>query len=464
MEIAFYGATRTVTGSSYLFTVDGLRILIDCGLFQGSSELEEQNRGRLPYDPKYIDYIVLTHAHIDHSGLLPRVCKEGFQGKIIATKATADLCSIMLPDSGHIQEMEAEWLTRKRLRAGREPVEPLYTVADAQECLRFFWPVDYGEVINLSEVLTVRLVDAGHILGSASVVFEHTSSKGRRVLVFSGDIGRWGQAIIRDPTCIEEADVVLMETTYGDRSHGPRTDTLKLLAQVVTETLDAGGNLVIPAFSVGRTQEIIYSLNHLVENRLIPRIPVYIDSPLAVSATEVFRRHPECFDQETRALIESGDLPLEFPGLRLVRSVEESKQLNEITESCIIISASGMCTAGRIKHHLKHNLWRPSCTVLFVGYQAQGTLGRRILDGADRVTIFGEEIAVKARIRSISGFSAHADSDELMTWLRRFRRQPRQLFLVHGEENASNAFAERIRSELGLSPKIPFPHETVDVM
>ena len=462
MRISFHGAAKTVTGSSHLVESGGLRILIDCGMHQGGREAEELNRGPWPYEPASIDYLILTHAHIDHSGLVPRLVREGFRGRILATPATIDLLAAMLADAAHIQEMEAEWQSRKRQRAGLPPVEPLYTVADAEGCLVHTRPLAYGQPLDLGHGVTMSLHDAGHILGSAIVVLE---ADGRRV-VFSGDLGNRGTPIIRDPERLTEADVVVMESTYGDRLHPGKEDKLKELAAVIDGTLARGGNLIIPAFAVGRTQELLYDIGMLVETGQLPPVKVYIDSPLAITATEIFRRHPECFNEETRRLLASGEDPFKLPGVHYTRTSDESKALNRLDGGAIIISASGMADAGRILHHLKHNLWRPEATVLFVGFQAQGTLGRRILDGEKRLHILGEEIAVKARVASIEAFSAHADQAGLLDWLGAFGqdgRRPNRVFLVHGEAAAIDVLAGAVGDRLGYPVTVPEPHESFRV-
>lgn len=463
MKLTFCGGARTVTGSSYLLEAAGKKLLIDCGLFQGGRRMRERNFGNFLYDPAEIDYVILTHAHIDHSGLIPRLVKMGFRGRILATKATVDLASIMLQDSAFIQEMEAEWQNRKNRRSGREEVEPLYTVADAKACLPFFEGYDYYETYTLSPEIRLRFYDAGHILGSAIVELWVLEDGRLEKLVFSGDLGKPDQPIIRDPDVVEEADFVVIEGTYGARIHEHKKEKLEILERIINETVKQGGNIVVPAFAVGRTQELLYYLNQLIKENKIPNLPIYIDSPLAISATEIFARHPECFDIKMRQLLYNGRDPFNFPEAIYTRTMEESRAINELPGGVLIISASGMAEAGRIKHHLKHNLWRKDSTILFVGYQGQGTLGRRILDGAKKVTIFGEEIAVKARIACIDGFSAHADRNELLRWLRKFIKKPRQVILVHGEEDALVEFSAQVERELGMPTYIPSYLETVEL-
>jgi len=464
MKLSFLGAAGTVTGSSYLLEAGGTKVLVDCGLFQGSKELKERNQAPFPYNPAEIDYLLLTHAHIDHSGLIPRLGKNGFQGKIIATSATVDLCNIMLPDCGHIQEMEVEWQNRKRKRAGKPLVEPLYTAEEARQCAQLFRGVNYGQWVELTPQLKVRFGNAGHILGSAflEIVEQNKGGKSTR-LVFSGDLGFKGRSIIQDPETVEKADYLVIESTYGDRLHKGRKETLEQFLQILKESLRDKGNIVIPAFAVERTQEILYLLNHLIEKKIIKEIPVFIDSPLAISATDIFRKHSNYFNSETKALLDSGDNPFEFPGLKYTRTSDESIAINEV-DGAIIVSASGMCDAGRIKHHLKHNLWRPECHVIFVGYQAIGTLGRNIVDGAEMVKIFGEEIAVKAQIHTIGGFSAHADQEELLSWLGEIKEKPRKVFVVHGEGKSSHTLARKIEEKFNLATNIPNRGDMVELI
>ena len=456
VHITFLGAARMVTGSCYYLECEQAKFLVDCGLFQGSSEERDLNNRSFPFHPGDLDFVLLTHAHIDHSGYLPKLCQLGFQGRIITTQATADLCQVMLPDSGHIQEMEAERHNRKRVRQGAPPIEPLYTVHDAQAALKYFYPVHYGEAIEAGPGVTVRFRDAGHILGSA--ILENWIQEGdKRVkLVFTGDIGQYNQPIVRDPALIEAADYIILESTYGNRYHINHADRTERLAEAVNRAVQAGGKLIIPSFAVGRTQDILYHLKQLRLAGQIPRnIPVYIDSPMAVSATETFRRNSQYFDEETYQLLRKGENPFEFPGLNFVRTTEESKRLNQTDGQQIIISASGMCEAGRILHHLRHNLWRPETHVLFVGYQAEGTLGRRLLDGAKAVKIFGEEIIVKAQILQIEGFSAHADQTGMLEWLGGFVQKPRTVFLVHGDADVFPEFEEKIREVLNYPTIVP---------
>ena len=460
MRISFLGAAKTVTGSCLHIETDSCSFLVDCGMFQGSNADEARNHDPFPFNPADLDFVILTHAHVDHSGRLPKLYVDGFQGPIYATRATAELCAIMLPDSGHIQEFENEWVNRKRERAGLPPVKPLYTVQDAMDCIKLFKSVRYYEEVRINDRIRMRFNDAGHLLGS-SIVELWVREEGREIkLVFSGDLGNRDMPILRDPDIIESADYVFIESTYGNRDHIRTENKIDKFLEIIRSTKEKGGNVIIPSFAVGRTQEVIYELfkqheRNDEELKELLRIPVYVDSPLAVSATEVFRNNLDCFDEEAREYIKNGDNPLDFPGLRFTRSAEESKALNDSTESLMIISASGMCEAGRIKHHLKHNLWRKESAIVFVGYQAAGTLGRRILDGAKKVRIFGEEINVDARVEMLEGLSGHADQTGLMNWLKAFRKKPRHIFVVHGEEDAIREFGDLIYKELKILPITP---------
>lgn len=408
MKITFLGATKTVTGSNFLVEGAGKKFLVDCGMYQGGSKDEAKNQEPFAYDVNGIDFVLLTHAHIDHSGRIPKLYVDGYRNPVITTKATKDLCSIMLPDSGHIQEQEIEWRNRKRMREGKNPLPPLYTAEDAINTMEIFQAVNYDEIIEIDPNIHVRFNDAGHMLGSAIIEIWVEEDGKQTKAVFTGDLGNNDIPLLSSPTMIETADYLIMESTYGSRHHLRNDDKAGLFLNIVSETLDKGGTVVIPSFAVGRTQEILYELNVLKERqddekfrkeyKTLMKAPVYVDSPLAISATEIFKENANLFDEETQALIQSGDNPLEFPGLQFTKTADESKELNQKEESSIIISASGMCEVGRIKHHLKHNLWNPNSTILFVGYQAPGTLGRKIVEGEKKVKIFGEEIAVNARI------------------------------------------------------------------
>jgi len=467
MNITFLGAAKTVTGSCYLVETKETKFLVDCGMFQGSKSEAILNAEPFSFNPGNIDFMLLTHAHIDHSGRIPKLYMNGFKGDIYTTKATMQLCGIMLPDSGHIQEMENEWTNRKRQRAGKSLVKPIYTVKEATECLKLFKSVVYDEEVKITDDIRVKFSDAGHILGSAIIEIWIKENNQETKIVFSGDLGNKGSPIIRDPSIINEADYLIVESTYGDRLHTLKqgTEKIRKLINIITDTVEKGGNIVIPSFAIGRTQEIIYELNKNMDlfgdkvNQIL-NIPVFVDSPLATSATQVFRENLDCYDEEAKEYIANGDNPLDFPTLKFTQSPEDSKMLNERKDSIIIISASGMCDAGRIKHHLKHNLWRKESTIIFVGYQAAGTLGRRILDGATKVKLFGEEITVNARIEVIDGFSGHADKDGLLSWISSISKKPKKIFVVHGEEETTAIFAKTITDEFGLQCIVPSRGDT----
>lgn len=455
MQLIFYGADKEVTGSCHCITANGKRILIDCGLQQGADE--DDNR-KLPFYASQIDYVIVTHAHIDHSGRLPLLIKDGFQGKIYATGATCDLLSIMLLDSAHIQEMDALYANRKGKRAGREPEEPLYTVEDAQKTIPRLVPCVYGSMNQLCEGVSFRMVDAGHLLGSASVEMWVTENGKTQKIVFSGDIGNLNQPIIRDPQYIKEADYVVMESTYGNREHEPIANYIPQLAKVFDETFAAGGNVVIPSFAVGRTQELLYFIREMKEKKLVksnPEFPVYVDSPLAAKATEIYSGDLRGYaDEDTIRVIKDGFKPIDFPNIHICESLEESKSLNEDGVPKVIISSSGMCEAGRIRHHLKHNLWRPECSIVFVGYQANGTLGRMLIDGVKKVKLFGEEITVKAQIHNFKALSGHADKTGLLRWINSFAQKPRRVFVVHGEQEVCEEFTDDL-NVLGYNAYAP---------
>ena len=468
MKITFLGATKTVTGSNFLVEGAGKRFLVDCGLHQGRMEEELLNDKPFEYDVNSIDFMLLTHAHIDHAGRIPKLYKDGYRNPVYATKATVDLCEIMLPDSGHIQETENEIRNKKRKRAGQKVLlEPLYTAQDAIDCMEIFKRVNYDEIVDVSPNIQVRFNDAGHMLGSSIIEIWITEDGKQQKIVFSGDLGNNDIPLLASPTMIDSTDYLIMESTYGNRLHLRNDDKAELFLNIVSETINNGGTVVIPSFAVGRTQEILYELNKIKDQhkddpefqkkyQTLMSIPVYVDSPLAVSATEVFRKNMDLFDDEIKEFISRGDNPLEFPGLHFTKSVDESKALNESNEPCIIISASGMCDVGRIKHHLKHNIWNPLSTILFVGYQAPGTLGRRIVDREPKVKLLGEEFAVKARIEYIEGFSGHADQTGLLSFVGSFReRIPKHIFLVHGEEDSQEVLKEKIIEETGIGVSIP---------
>jgi metallo-beta-lactamase family protein len=432
VKIEFVGAARTVTGSSYIIKNDDFTVMVDCGMFQGKRELRERNHLNLIYAPPEIDALLVTHAHIDHSGLIPKLVKEGFSGPIFATKATVDLLTVMLPDSAHIQEMDTVWINKRNKKLGRPSVDPLYVQDDAHAAIHKLTSTAYGQVFDVVPGVQARFNDAGHILGSASLEMWVTENEKTTKFIFSGDQGPKDQAIIRNSQQIVDADYLLIESTYGDRLHKSKPDTYAEFRDIINQTYNKKGNIVIPSFAVERTQEIIYTLAQLFRAGEIPKIPVYIDSPLAISATEIFRENTQCFDDETRKLLESGQTPLDFPNLTFVRSTAESKKLNEKAKGAIIISASGMCTAGRIKYHLQNNLYKPDSSVLFVGYQAEGTLGRSLVEGAKRVRVYGEDVVVNAKIYTLGGFSGHADHDGLLEWMGSIKNEKLKVFVVHG--------------------------------
>lgn len=464
MKLTFVGGARTVTGSCYLLEVNQEKILVDCGMFQGSKELEQLNAQKWPFQPSEISYVILTHAHIDHSGLLPKLKLQGFRGKIISTKSTYELCTVMLPDSGHIHEMEAEWQNRKRSRQRKSKTEPLYTQADAHAVLQNFVPISYDVQTQLTPTIRIRMKDAGHILGSAIVEMWVTEDEKETKLVFSGDIGSSGQAIVKDPEIIEEADYLFVESTYGNRLHPPIEEKSTQLLEIIQQAIRSNGLVIIPAFAVGRTQEILFQLHKLVKQGEIPNIPVYVDSPLAIAATEIFQANPEVYDEETSQLFAQGDNPLAFPGLQFVRTAEESQRLNLHKGTAIVIAASGMADAGRILHHLKHQLWKESNHVVFCGYQAEGSLGRKLTTGIKRVKILGISVKVGAQIHDLSTFSAHADRDQLLAWLRGFTKKPKQTFIVHGEESVASEFKQTIQHDLGWECYVPMRGETIELL
>ena len=457
MKIKFCGASTGVTGSCHLLTSGEHKILLDCGQFQGGKAQDALNYEKFPFEPSEIECVVLSHAHIDHCGRLPLLTKRGFEGKIYCTDATADLLSVMLKDSAYIHEKETEWKNRKAERAGREQVEPLYTIEDAEKTLSLVSPILYDQQIEINSDMKIVFNDAGHILGSAITELWVTEDDKESKIVFSGDLGMEGRTILRDPTYIKKADYVIMETTYGNRIHKELGSGVEKLIEIILNTTRRGGNVVIPSFAVGRTQELIYELNRFYDSnneyrKELDKIFVYIDSPMATTATEIFRRNAQVFDEETREYILKGDNPLEFKNLKFTRSSKESQDLNFNKEPKIIISASGMCEAGRIRHHLKHNLWNPKNSIVFVGYQGQGTLGRSLVEGIKMVTLFGEEIQVNAEIHNLEGFSGHADQNGLFAWLAHFEQKPKQIFLVHGEEESKKDFAKLVNEKLSYEP------------
>ncbi|MBQ6621420.1 MAG: MBL fold metallo-hydrolase [Mogibacterium sp.] len=454
MKIRFCGASTGVTGSCHLVMTEQRQILLDCGQFQGGKAQDALNYEPFPFEPSEVECLVLSHAHIDHCGRIPLLVKCGFTGNIYCTKATADLLPIMLRDSAYIHEKEAEWATKKAQRMGEPEVQPLYTLDDAERALKYITPVLYDQLIDINDEMRICFNDAGHILGSAMVELWVREGEDETKIVFSGDIGVKGRPILRDPTMISKADYVIMESTYGNRLHPANALSISRLVDVVLQTVHRGGTVVIPAFAVGRTQEILFEFNKLYDNNpklyeQLKDVYVYVDSPMASAATEVFNANTAVFDEETLSYIARGDHPLEFANLRFTQSTEESQALNNNPEPKIIISASGMCEAGRIRHHLKHHLWNPKSSIIFVGYQAEGTLGRKILEGAESVNIFGEEILVQAEIVNLEGFSGHADRDGLAEWISNFKTEP-QVFLVHGEDDAKRDFAAYVGEHYGV--------------
>lgn len=465
MKIIFLGATHEVTGSCYYLEGAGRKFLVDCGMEQGPNYYENEE---LPVAPGDLDFVLLTHAHMDHSGNLPALYAKGFQGPVYATDATCNLCDIMLRDSAHIQLFEAEWRNRKGRRQGKEEFVPAYTMEDAMGVLKNFVECQYDRVIHPAEGISVRFVDAGHLLGSSSIEVKITEEGQEKTIVFSGDIGNTNQPLIRDPQYLHKADYVVMESTYGDKSHGERPDYVRLLSEVIQETFDRGGNLVIPSFAVGRTQEMLYFIRQIKEEKLVyghDGFKVYVDSPLANEATSIFAEHTyDCYDEEAMELIHKGINPISFPGLKTSITSDDSKAINFDEDCKVIISASGMCDAGRIKHHLKHNLWNEKNTILFVGYQAIGTLGRSLLEGATDIKLFGEPVHVAAKILQMPGISGHADVNGLLDWAKAFEEKPKKVFVTHGEDSVTEIFAKRLTEELGYDTMAPFSGTAYDLL
>lgn len=461
MKIQFIGGARTVTGSLHLLHINGKNILIECGLFQGRRKDTYDKNKNFPFDPKEIDALILSHAHIDHSGNIPNLVSKGFEGLIYATAATVDLCQLMLRDSAHLQEKDVEWVNKKRMKKGESPVEPLYTLDDVEKAMEHFIGVQYNKTIELFDGVTFSFRDAGHILGSAGVHLEIKESQNKKIsLGFSGDIGRPESPVIKSPDVLRDLDVLIMESTYGNRLHSPAEEVEEELAQTVNQIVNDNGKIIIPAFAVGRTQTIVYVLHKLFNQNRIPEIPIYVDSPLAADATNVFRSHPECLDRETyRIFLQNGEDPFGFSRLKYIKKVEESKELNDKQGPMIIISASGMAEGGRILHHLANNIGNPRNLILFVGYAAEQTLARKIMDGEKRVNIFGEEYEVKARVKTMDYFSAHADQAELLQYLRLNPTEKlKHIFLVHGEEDQAIPLREKLLTK-GYN-FVDFPHSS----
>ncbi len=465
MKLTFLGADHEVTGSCHYIQACGKNILLDCGMEQGSDVYENQ---KLPVPASDLDYIFLSHAHIDHSGLIPMMYSHGFRGQIFTTEATRQLCDIMLKDSAHIQEFEAEWRNRKARRSDHTLKEfvPIYTMEDAVNCMKYFVGCEYDKVYEICEGIKLRFVDVGHLLGSASIEIWITEAGITKKILFSGDIGNVHKPIIKDPQYVKDADYVIMESTYGDRSHGGTPDYIGTLVDIFRRTFDRGGNVIIPSFAVGRTQEILYFIRQIVEQDLVGRdFDVYLDSPLAIEATQIFRENIyTCFDDEAMELVKKGINPLTFKGLKVATTTDESRALNEDDGTPkVIISASGMCEAGRIRHHLKHNLWRTECTILFVGYQAVGTTGRLIVDGAKELKLFGEPISVRAEIAMLPGASGHADREGLLKWINSLEEKPKHVFVVHGEDHVCDTFTELLHDKYGFNATAPYTGEVWDL-
>ena len=466
MKLTFIGADHEVTGSCHMLSVGGKTIIVDCGMEQGPDFYVNQ---QIPVNPASIDAVLVTHAHIDHTGLIPLLVKNGFKGKIFSTTATAQLCRIMLQDSAHIQEFEAEWKNRKAKRAGNDPIEPMYTVQDALDAAELFVPCPYDKEVDICDGVRARFVDVGHLLGSACIEVWATENGVTKKILFSGDIGNIEQPILRNPQTVDEADYVLVESTYGDRDHdAEKPDYVRDFTEILRDTFSRGGNVVVPSFAVGRTQELLYFIREIKTQGLLPEYPdfeVYVDSPLANSATTVFTENEiDCFDEDAMALVSKGINPLVFPGLKMTVTSDESKAINFDNNPKVILSASGMCEAGRIRHHLKHNLWREDSTICFVGYQAVGTLGRKLIEGAEEVTLFGEKIQVHARIASLKGVSGHADREGLLNWLSGLKAAPKKVFVVHGEDEVTDTFAALITEKFGYSSYAPYSGAEYDLI
>jgi len=463
IKLRFFGAAQNVTGSCYLIEANSARILVDCGLYQ-ERDLKTRNWDPLPVPADSVHAVLLTHAHLDHCGRIPKLVKEGFTGPVYATAATADIAKIIMLDSAHIQEEDIKHKLKRHEREGRTspfPYEPLYTTEDAQEATELLQGASYEQEVQIADGITAAFFEAGHIFGSSSIKLKITQGDESRTLLFSGDVGRWDVPIIRDPAVIGDADYVLVESTYGDRDHKPVDSIPDALADVVKKTVERSGNIVIPSFAVERTQELLFHLSNLLEAKRIPHLPAYVDSPMAVRVTEVFKRHPELFDDDANDMLQRGQHPCDFPGLEMSRTTDESKAIKDVQTSAIIIAGSGMCTGGRIKHHLKNNIADKKNTILFVGYQAVGTLGRLILEGLDEIRILGEKFPVNAAIERIEGFSAHADRNELVRWLSGMGGAPKKVFVVHGETKAAHSFAEKISDEKGWPVHVPAYDEEV---
>jgi len=457
IKLKFLGAAQNVTGSRHLLEANGTKVLVDCGLYQ-ERQFRERNWEPFTCPPESLDAVLLTHAHLDHCGLLPKLVKEGFKGRIYCTPATAEIAQIILLDSAHLQEEDAEYKRKRHKKEKRKsprPIEPLYTTADAEACFPQFSSVNYKQTVEIGPGVEATFCDAGHVLGS-SIIRVKVSQNGKDTsVIFSGDIGRPDRPIVHDPSIVEQADYILVESTYGDRVHEGPEDTKKLIAEVINSTIQAGGNIVVPSFALERSQELLYFINELLLQKAIPKLQVFLDSPMASRITKVFKKHSELYDEEMTEFVRRNRSPFEFPGLKMAGTSDESKAINSLRKSVMIIAGSGMCTGGRIKHHLVNNITKPENTIMFVGYQAVGTLGRRIVNGEKEVRILGQDYPVNARIARINGFSAHADKEELFEWLSELKRPPRKLFVVHGESESANAFGEYIREKTGWDVIVP---------
>lgn len=462
-KITFLGAARNVTGSCYMLESGNFRVLIDCGLYQ-ERDFKERNWAPFAIPPETINAVILTHAHLDHCGLLPRLVHQGFKGPIYCTPATADIAEIVLLDSAHIQEHDVAYKKKRHEKEGKQsphPYQPLYTVEDAEKVLPMFNTHAYLETFQPTEGITVSFHDAGHILGSSMTQIDLGTGEEKRRIIFSGDVGRWDTPLIRNPTNFEEADYIIVESTYGNRVHKDNSEIPVRLAAIINKTVKAGGNVVIPSFAVERTQELLYHLHNLIRENRIPNLPVILDSPMATKVTEVFQKHPELFDEETMKLIRNGEHPCDLPKLQISRSTDESKAINNRKDSAIIIAGSGMCTGGRIKHHIVNNIGKPASTLLFIGYQANGTLGRQLIDKHEKVRIHGEQFEVKAYVTKINGFSAHADQNELLRWLSSIKKAPRKVFVTHGETDSASAFGDFVKEKTGWPVEVPEYQQTI---
>ncbi len=457
IKLSFLGAAQNVTGSRHLLQANSASVLVDCGLYQ-ERHFINRNWDPFPFPPAGIDAVLLTHAHLDHCGLLPKLVREGFKGKIYCTEATAEITRIILLDSAKIQTEDAEFKRKRHEKEGRKgpyPEVPLYTIEDAEKTFPFFSPVEYQQKINIADGIEATFHDAGHVLGSSIIKLKVTADGKQRTILFSGDIGRTDRPIVNDPAVFDQADYVLIESTYGDRVHKDKGDIKKQIADVINSTKRAGGNIIVPSFALERAQDILYYLNELIQANEIPRLKIFLDSPMASRITEVFKKHPELYDAETTEMVKNHHSPFNLPGLQVTGSSEESKAINFIKETIMVIAGSGMCTGGRVKHHLVNNISRGENTIMFVGYQAVGTLGRHIVDGAEQARILGQKRDIRAKIVKINGFSAHADSRELLEWLKALKTPPRRVFVVHGEFKSANKFGAYVKEQTGWNVTVP---------